>query len=130
MTDRSDVELMLALKDRRIDVVFPDLAKIKLDTSIANLARKNAIAIGFSFADLNLRRIARSAALLERKGCLLVLSTGAKKAEDLRDLRSLASLFHVLGFSLEFAIDAVKRVPDELVARNRNRGIAPGVALA
>ncbi len=123
--------LMRFLKDRRVDVVFPDPAKVKLDASLLNLAKKNSIAVGLSLDSLRsekaLRSVAKSAGLIEKKA-MLVLSTGAERREELRDLRSVASLLHLLGFSFPYLLRSLK-TPELLVARNRERGIGPGVSL-
>ena len=127
-------QLMTYLSDTRLDVVFPDVSKIKIDASIANMARDNEIAIGFSFADVRnscfkLRRIAKCAELLERKGCMVILSTGATNPEYLRDLESIAALFRQLGFSSVFLDNAITGVPQKILTRNQERGVMPGVRL-
>lgn len=118
--------LMSLLENRRVDVVFPDLSRIKLDKSIANMARDNCVAIGVSLPldRRAMRNLSRSAQLLERKGVMLVLSTS-----QANELRSLASLLCVLGFSLEYALQALE-TPRSLIERNKTRGLAPGVSLA
>jgi len=122
----------VAVRDRRVDIVwFP---KHGPDSSFRRkLANTCQAALEFNMSELTqgpshkarLGRLRREIEIAAEASTSVIGSTNASNPFELRAPRDVAAVLHVLGLSLEAALEGVSEIPLEIVKKNRLRTEEP-----
>jgi len=121
-----------AAEDSRVDILSRPEYKRKdsgLDHVIAKSASDNNVAVEINLNQLIktkgklrshiLGHMRRNVRLAEKYGVDIITSSGAEHAYQLRSPREMAAFPHLLGISLEKAMNTVSQVPKRILDRTR-----------
>jgi len=118
----------VAVRDRRVDIVrFPKRGSG--GGFRGNLARTCRAALEFNMSELTeawgfqarLHRVRREIEIAAEASTVVIGSTNASSPCELRAPRDVAAVLHVLGLSLEAALNGVSVIPVAIVKENRLR---------
>jgi len=122
----------VAVRDRRVDIVqFP---KQGPGSSFRrNLASTCRAALEFNMSELTqgpgyevrLGRLRREIEIAAEASTSVIGSSNASNPFELRSPRDMAAVLHMLGFSLEAALEGVSEIPLAIVKQNRLRTEEP-----
>jgi RNase P/RNase MRP subunit p30 len=122
----------VAVRDRRVDIVqFPKQGPgSSLRRSLANTCRA---ALEFNMSELThgpgyearLGRLRREIEIAVGASTPVIGSTNASNSLELRAPRDVAAVLHMLGLSLEAALEGVTEIPLAIVKQNRLRTEEP-----
>lgn len=125
---------LVASRDSRVDtLIIPPRPRYRIDRGVASLI-KNRVELPLKFLledKLGFLETALNVVKFLGRKVGIIISSGAHDKVDLRGPRELASLLQVLGWSQEKALDAVSRIPSEILEVNMvklsSRYVARGV---
>ncbi len=119
-----------AAKDRRVDLLNFPIQNLKLfNKPVAELTSNTNVALEVIFNHLikserrilpkTMRMLRLKIALARKYKIPVIGSSGASSILELRAPRDMAAFFHLLGLSLDDAVNAFSKYPLEIVNRNR-----------